>query len=293
MAGFEFEPTPTGRATALETWTLIHVEGGFLHVCIHAPLGPARETGVVMAPAFGRERLRAYRELVTLARDLASQGYSVIRFDYRGEGESSGSFEQATVTSRAEDILSAARILGVKTGVGRLCLFAARAGALAGAAALGSGSFDQVILWDPIYNGRAYGRQLMRSHMLSHEQYFGVKKTSSQVVEQLQKGSSISVFGFRLALPLYEELLEWSVEPLMEGFDGVSTVLHSSAGSSRPGREARSWHAALSDRGPAELTAVKHAFKWGSRKEWKPDLDELKAAVASWLSSAPAREQRT
>jgi len=62
---------------------------------------------VVFVPPEGHERLRCCKECVNFARDLARAGYPALRFDYRGEGESSGAFEESDVVSRLLDICAA------------------------------------------------------------------------------------------------------------------------------------------------------------------------------------------
>lgn len=53
----------------------------------------AAKTGIVMVVAGGPQyRVGRARQLLTWARQLASEGYPVLRFDYRGLGDSSGDF---------------------------------------------------------------------------------------------------------------------------------------------------------------------------------------------------------
>jgi len=59
---------------------------------VHAPELPAR-TGVLMIVAGGPQyRAGCCRQLLLIARAMAARGYAVMRFDYRGLGDSAGPF---------------------------------------------------------------------------------------------------------------------------------------------------------------------------------------------------------
>ena len=49
-----------------------------------------RSRGVLVAVGGPQYRAGSHRQFVLLANDLAAQGYAVMRFDYRGMGDSTG-----------------------------------------------------------------------------------------------------------------------------------------------------------------------------------------------------------
>src|SRR4051812_48353772 len=58
----------------------------------HAPLeGMTRNTGVVLCRPLGYEGTCAYETVTRLAEYLAAVGFAVLRFDYHGTGDSTGS----------------------------------------------------------------------------------------------------------------------------------------------------------------------------------------------------------
>lgn len=61
--------------------------------------------GVVIAVGGPQYRAGSHRQFVLLANDLAAQGYAVMRFDYRGMGDSTG--EPRTFEKVGEDLRSA------------------------------------------------------------------------------------------------------------------------------------------------------------------------------------------
>ncbi|MCB1679158.1 MAG: hydrolase 1, exosortase A system-associated [Halioglobus sp.] len=66
---------------------------------------PAASTGVVLVVGGPQYRVGSHRQFVYLARALAAQGVPVLRFDYRGMGDSAGAF--AGFLSAGPDIASA------------------------------------------------------------------------------------------------------------------------------------------------------------------------------------------
>jgi len=79
------------------------VEGARLGAILHTPAGPA-ESGVVIVVGGPQYRVGSHRQFLLLARDLAAAGCAVLRFDYRGMGDSDGdarSFEAINADLRA------------------------------------------------------------------------------------------------------------------------------------------------------------------------------------------------
>src|SRR5215213_8214975 len=78
---------------------------------LHKPdqTGTSVDTAVVFCAPLFEEKLWAHRVGVNFARFLALRGVAVLRFDYCGDGESEGRFEQASVSSRIQDIHDALR----------------------------------------------------------------------------------------------------------------------------------------------------------------------------------------
>ena len=74
-------------------------EGDALVGVLHEPAAPASDIGVVVVVGGPQYRAGSHRQFVLLARALAGAGFAVLRFDYRGMGDSRGAardFEHAS-----------------------------------------------------------------------------------------------------------------------------------------------------------------------------------------------------
>ena len=272
----------------LEDWFFIPLasKSEYIYACSYVPRSGGRPMGIVIAPPVGRERLRCYRETVSLARDLAAAGFPVIRMDYRGEGESSGRFEDSTIASRLDDVLSAARELTHRAGVERLCILGIRAGALPAVLASARAEVTRLVLWDPVCNPRTYARNLIRSHVMLREHYFGEKKKGGEIEAQLREGEPALIYGFRFGWPLMEELQHLDLTPQLQSFAGPTGIFYFSPRLGPPGKATRSWQELLSREGQATLHPVAETYSWASRKRWWPRIEALNMAIAGWLEGA-------
>ena len=75
------------------------------------------------------EKLHCHRIVVNFARYAAKRGFYVFRFDYFGDGESEGFFEDASIASRISDIYSAINLIYEKISQPKIILFGIRMGA--------------------------------------------------------------------------------------------------------------------------------------------------------------------
>ena len=123
-----------------------------------------RGTAVVLCNPFGEEASRSHRIYRVLATQLERAGFSVLRFDYTGTGDSQG--ETLTVESAIKDIGIAAEHLRATSGVTNISLVGLRFGATL---AMLAGARRQprpyhLLMWDPVVDGRAYLRELGTQH---------------------------------------------------------------------------------------------------------------------------------
>ncbi|QTO46269.1 alpha/beta hydrolase [Burkholderia latens] len=117
--------------------------------------------GVVLCSAYGHEAVWSHGGMRELADRLSAHGIPVLRFDYRGTGDSAGGdgasdqFDTAVV-----DVVAAIGRLREETGVTHVTLCGLRLGAAFMLIAAGQVDVDELVMLAPVVNGRSYLREL-------------------------------------------------------------------------------------------------------------------------------------
>lgn len=88
-----------------ERCLVFECRGDTLVGIVHEPVRLSRDIGVLIIVGGPQYRVGSHRQFVLLARGLATAGYPVLRFDYRGMGDSSG--ESRNFEAVESDIASA------------------------------------------------------------------------------------------------------------------------------------------------------------------------------------------
>lgn len=121
----------------------------------HPPRAGARGLGVVLCPAAPLEAVRSHWAFRKLAEQLAKAGFDVLRFDYRGTGDSNGELGDTTPEQWVEDVKRAVRELKDISGVRGVAVVGFRFGALIAAMAAGQGlGLERLVLWEPVVSVR-------------------------------------------------------------------------------------------------------------------------------------------
>lgn len=118
----------------------------------------AAPLAVVLCPPLGHEYMRTHRALRQLASALAKQGHHVLRFDYRGTGDSAGDAANMHLRDWVQDVADAALELTDTAGIRQTALVGLRTGALVAslAAAEAVDGLQRLICWDPVTDGQGY-----------------------------------------------------------------------------------------------------------------------------------------
>ncbi len=124
-----------------------------------------RNRAVLLCPPIGWEYMRTHWTMRRIARLLAADGFHVLRFDYHGTGDSSGSRSEATFERWLSDVSVAAGELGEASGVDTISVVGVRLGATLAALAVERGlKVDRLVMWDPVVEGSEYLAALERMH---------------------------------------------------------------------------------------------------------------------------------
>lgn len=130
----------------------------------HAPVGGDGQVLTVICPPLFFDYMRTHLVLRRLALSLAERGQHVLRFDYRGTGDSFGDLGEVTVCDWVEDIALAVREGLAISGSRNVRLLGVRAGALLTCRLPDAVSdFQRLVLWDPVPDGAAYLQETRRA----------------------------------------------------------------------------------------------------------------------------------
>ncbi len=123
----------------------------------------AKNCGILLCYPVGEEYIRSHATFVSLQLELASAGFSVLRFDYSGCGDSSGDPEDGSLDRWRADVRSAVEELQRRSHCETVCAVGLRLGA-ALALLEGDRQVSAVVLWHPVVSGSDYLRSLQESH---------------------------------------------------------------------------------------------------------------------------------
>lgn len=175
----------------------------------HAPLSAAdRDLGIVICAPLGREYTKTHRALRQLALRLARLGFHVLRFDYRGCGDSHGEPVDGDLARWTEDVGLAADELEDRAGLTKVGLVGLRlGGTLALLSARARRDVEALVLWEPVMDGRRHLQELTASNA-KWEADRGLPP------EKAAEDAVVGILGFPMGRALRDSLdgLEWTVD---------------------------------------------------------------------------------
>ena len=223
---------------------------GVLHLPVEGP-GP----GVVMCHGFTGHKAEAHRLFVGAARDFAEHDLAVLRFDFRGSGDSAGEFREMTISREIADAKAALDYLSsrpevdqAQTGVLGLSLGGCVAACLAGR----DSRVKALVLWAAVaHPGRIFERLLP---------------------EFADRGVA-DMNGWGIGRGFLDD--SRNIHPLEElkKYRGPSLVVHGAKDESVPPGDARDYQLALGER--ADLHYVEGADHVFSSLAWKQEAITL------------------
>lgn len=242
---------------------------------------------VVCAPLFD-EKLWSHRVFVNLARYIAARGVSVLRFDYYGDGESEGRFEDASVSTRLRDIHDAVGFCRRETGAQRVVLVGLGYGAtLALRAALDAASpaVAGVVAWSPVMDGKRYINDILRAHlsaqMLVHRKVIHDREA---LVGQILADQSVNIEGYEIARPLFTEMVDVDLVDLLR--KATLPVLVQQIG---PADRVDPQYQDLSQlAGAVQFEVIQELKFWTQQKKIYSACETLFQRTAQWLDARKA-----
>lgn len=266
-----------------ETPFFFPVAGQELFGILHRPTIAPSRLGFVFCHPFAEEKLWAHRVYVSLARDFAARGHTVLRFDHMGHGDSDGEFQDASVATHLRDIEAAVgRLREECPGLDEVGLLGLRlGGTFAALSAERLPGIDRLVLWDPIVDGGRYMQEVLRSNLTSQLAAYGkVVQDRKALVESLNEGKSINVDGYEIGREFYEQASAIELSSGSTAFGGDVLVLQVG----KPGQPARKDLLALQEHylGAQLEVCVEEPF-WREIKPFYARAEHLSAATFAWL----------
>jgi len=246
---------------------------------------PTAQRGIVVCHPLGEEKLWAHRALVNLSRRLGDRGYAVVRFDCRGEGDSDRQFEETNLATRIQDLEAVAGALrsrapSVRTLVGMGLRFG---GTLAAICAARSRLFDDLVLWDPISDGRAYANSLIQVNLAAQlAAHHRIVQGRDRLLESMDMGERLNVEGYLLTKALFDDICSIRLADTLSCFDGGVLVLQAGQEASPPRPEYTELVAAQPNRRKA-MVVPQPAF-WKETRAFLPRAEGFERMTFDWLA---------
>ncbi|MHB8893963.1 MAG: serine aminopeptidase domain-containing protein [Candidatus Geothermincolia bacterium] len=243
--------------------------------------------GILFCYPFGEERIRVHRLLVNYARILQEQGFTVLRFDYRGYGDSDGEFRNVTVSTQQSDIGVAASHLRQAPGVERLALLGIRFGAtLAAVAANTVPAVSKLVLWEPVINVREFLYGKLRVNLSTQStSYRKIVYDRDQLVSRMHEGIPANIDGYEMCGEFYREAC--SINLMERDCASASDVLL--VGMQPDKKECRlaveGWGQRLGQRCRSlKVDMVQSPPVWELLRNYHPRAEELFSCTSAWLA---------
>lgn len=194
--------------------------------------GVKKKKAVVLCNAFGQEYMRSHRAYRQLAMMLSRQGYYVLRFDYRGTGDSALSLDQVNADDWVDDIEVAINEIREVTNVKKVNVIGLRLGGLLAASACSKRTdINDLILWDSLFSGEEYITELQ-----SEMEIEGCENLNGELNSNYQdKSGAIHFNGFSLSGDIQKSIhrLDLLNLDLLEVENIVNVISHKTAKSNQ------------------------------------------------------------
>ena len=242
----------------------------------------------LLCEPFAEESKCARRVLTEAAWALVDCGVRVLRFDYRGCGDSGGDFESFDLQAWREDLRRAVRWVREELAPPRLALMGVRLGAALAAEAAPDTEPEALVLIAPILDGRAYWHENFRRTLIKARMTAG-DGVSAEELRAEEQEEYFDLAGWLVPRTMREQLEQVSL-PLAAAkpvFTGPCLVVDVSA---RTEPAAPMVH--LAEAYPAgEVRAIRLEPFW--QRIGLVDAAPLAEVLAGWLAVAlgPAREE--
>ena len=278
------------------------IGGGRTVAVLSEPLSKTHPIGWVVCHSFGLEQDNLQTFEVGMARRLAGSGFSVLRYQSQGYGDSELPVEHATLESHVRGAVDAASLLMRTPGISGVGLIGAKFGGSVALLAAERVSASAAVLLHPVVRGRPYMQALIRSGLIAGLSGDGSGPSHREdPIEAMQRAGYADVLGFPLRPEVFDEISELDLTRAVRSFGGRSLVMQISR-SANPRKEVEQLVERLRTLGGEcrlEVVMDEGALRFGlprfrtvsatTKTDLLADLSEMiTAAVVSWCAEGLA-----
>ncbi|KAF3362381.1 hypothetical protein PHSC3_001048 [Chlamydiales bacterium STE3] len=180
---------------------------------IHRPLEVKNPPVVLMCHGLGGHKTGRYRVYVELAEELVRSNIAVIRFDFRGSGDSEGKLSDITIEDQVSDALQVLKFAKdhYDFDFDRLGIYGRSLGAaIAVLTASRKRHVKSIVLWAAMFNGTQWQTQLdlVKNGQISERDAIELRRINGQV-------ASLEFYSQMLNMPINEALTHLHKVPLL------------------------------------------------------------------------------
>jgi len=192
------------------------VPGANLYAVLHPVTAPIAR--VLLVGAFASERHFSYHAWVRWARYLAARRVEVLRYDYRGIGESTGLFEEMSFEDWGEDVKILADQFARRSPRVPLVLHGLELGAILAARRFHEGTGDGLLLWSAPANANQvlYSALVEWAGTEQRDERSEAQKKTSEYIRELEQGGLVEVQGYRWSGRLWRDSFDFDLPLGME-----------------------------------------------------------------------------
>ena len=229
-----------------------------LNGILHSPIGyEAPCPAIAFFHGFTGTKVEPHRIFVKTARQLAAIGFYVLRFDFRGSGDSAGDFSEMTIGGEVSDAIKSIDVLTAMPGVDsdRIGILGLSMGGCVAAFVSGQDArVKSTVMWAPLSDDPPDRKQ----------EILGRSKNTPTPEEIAQLNPNIVGKAF------YEELLKISPSATIQAFTGALLVIHGSGDDVVPVSHGRRYYELMQGRdAPTALEIVDKADHTFNTVAWE------------------------
>jgi len=217
--------TQRGIDNPVEQAGYFEVPGEHLYTVLHAVKDPIAR--VLLVGPFAPERHLSYLPWIRWARYLAARRVECLRYDYRGVGESTGSFEGMTFSDWLEDVELLSRWLRQRSPEVPLVLHGLEMGGILAALAFEKDLADALVLWSPPTNCNQAIRSCLLPRIAAEQlfKYGDDRKPASDYLRRLDEGEVLEMAGYRWSGRLWHDSFKFGLPECMRDEASAASVL--------------------------------------------------------------------